>query len=71
MTTNKDTRFDCLIDFTKGKVVLVGDHKFVPVAHGVVAYTYRDRDPVEIDIVEAAKSAGNILDRHAAVSVWG
>ncbi len=66
-----DTRFDCLVDFTRGRSVACGDHKWVPIAHGVVAYTYRDRIPVEIDILEAAKTAGNVLDRHAAQSVWG
>ena len=60
-----DTRFKFLIDFTVGRPVMVADHKWVPVANGVVAYTYRDRPSVEIDILEAAKSAGAILDRHA------
>ena len=60
-----DTRFDCLIKFTKGVPVEVGDHKWVPIAHGVVAHIYRNRDPVDKDILEAAKEAGGILDRHA------
>jgi hypothetical protein len=67
-----DTRFDCLVDFTCGRPVVCGDHKWVPVAHGVIAHTYRDRVPVEIDILEAAKTAGTVLARHAAANaVWG
>jgi len=57
-----DTRFECLIDFTKGCTIIVDDHKWEPIAHGVVNYTYRDRAPVEIDIIEAAISAGKIKD---------
>lgn len=63
-----DTRFDCLINFTLGRRVVCGDHKWVPIAHGVVAYTYRDRQMVEIDIIEAAQAAGRILNQHAH---WG
>lgn len=66
------TGFECLIKFTKGHVVTCGDHRWVPVAHGVVAYTYRERDHIEIDIVEAAKNAGSIIDRRLACdAVWG
>ncbi len=63
-----DTRFECLIKFTKGQEVSVGDHKWVPIAHGVVAHIYRNRDPVEKDILEAAQEAGRILNQHAC---WG
>ena len=63
-----DTRFDCLIKFTKGTPVEMGDHKWVPVANGVVAHIYRDREPVEIDIIEAALAAGRIIDQHRC---WG
>lgn len=54
----QDTRFDMLGGFTKGRPVTVGDHKWEPITSGIVKYTYRDREPVEIDVVEAAKSAG-------------
>lgn len=64
MTTIKDTRLDCLINFTNGRMVECGDHKWVPIAHGVVAYTYRDRQPVEMDAFDAALEAGRIVDRH-------
>ena len=63
-----DTRFKCLIDFTVGKVCVVGDHRFEPIAPGVVCHTYRDKPSTEIDILEAAKSAGTIIDHHIA---WG
>ena len=67
-SNTNDTRFKCLCVFTIGKVCVVGDHRFEPVAHGVVRYTYRDKPSTEIDIVEAAKSAGTIIDHHIA---WG
>jgi len=63
-----DTRLDCLIQFTRGNPVEIGDHRWVPVAHGVVAHFYRGREPVEKDIVDAAKEAGPIIDWHVH---WG
>lgn len=64
ITNTPDTRFDCLVDFTRGRMVEVGDHKWEPVDGAVVKYTYRDREPIEVDIVEAVKTAGPIVDRH-------
>ena len=64
------TQFNALVSFTVGNTIECGDHKWVPVAHGVVSYHYRDCDPVELDIIEAAKSAGRIVDRHAAINAW-
>lgn len=59
------TKFDCLVKFTNGVAIVVGDHKWEPIMVGLVKYTYRDRAPIEIDMVEAAKVAGSILDRHS------
>ena len=64
----KTEQFNVLIVFTKGERIVCGDHRWVPVAHGVVTYTYRDQFMAEKDILEAALEAGRILTGRKAWS---
>lgn len=63
-----DTRFDMLVTFTQGRTITAGDHTWRPISPGVVAYTYRDKEPVELDIVKAAQAAGPIVEMRRR---WG